>query len=599
MKIALLAATICLAGWTAQAQPTAEPARPAPVSPESASGWTDKPGWFYPRQAVAAAHPLATQAGLDILRAGGSALDAAVAIQAVLGLVEPQSSGIGGGALLVLHDGQSIWTLDGRETAPASAHERMFLQADGRPMPFARAVQSGWSVGVPGAIRMLDMAHARWGRLPWARLFEPAIRLASEGFPVSARLHQLLQEESALKNDPVARSYFWNAQGEPWPVGHVLRNPEYAAVLQQLALEGSRALHEGPVATAIAQAVAREPDGARMTLRDLAEYRALVREPLCTRQATSSRQFRICGMGPPSSGMLTIAQIMGMLSKTRPLDAASPGGPSTVEGMHRYLEASRLAYADRALYIGDPDFVPAPGGDWKHLIAESYLRDRARLITSRAMTDAPAGRPVPGPMALAPMPPQTEYGTSHISVVDARGQTLAMTTTIEAGFGSRRMVSTQPSRPGGFLLNNQLTDFSFVPASESGQKIANRVEPGKRPRSSMSPTLVLDDASGQVWFTGGSPGGGLIIHYTARLLIGWLDGLNPQEAINLPHLGTLGGPVLMEAGRHPPAILEALRERGHVVQEVPMTSGLQAIERRTGGWFGGADPRREGVVLGD
>ena len=568
--------------------------------PEAASGQSSKPGWSYTRQAVAAANPLATDAGLQVLRAGGSALDAAIAVQMVLGLVEPQSSGIGGGAFLLHHDGRRLQAFDGRETAPAGASPDQFLGESGQPLSFDEAMLSGHSVGVPGAVRMLETAHRQHGTLPWARLFEPAIALAEQGFRVSARLHALLQADPHLKKDPLAARFFYDVRGQAWPIGHVLRNPEYAHVLRRLAAEGSRALHEGPVAQAIVARVSQPPRAGRMHLQDLQNYQPRERTPLCFDQTLRARSYRICGFPPPSSGQIAIGQIMGLLART------SPQGPQWVQGlpstdfMHRYTEASRLTFADRAQYVADPDFVSAPAGDWSSLLAPAYLQQRSALIGERSMKTAAPGQPGGANTAWAPMPEQTEYGTSHISVVDAKGRAVAMTTTIEAGFGARRMVSTDASRPGGFLLNNQLTDFSLAPTDAQARPIANRVEPGKRPRSSMSPTLVFDRATGALLMSGGSPGGALIIHYTAKLLLGTLHGgLNAQRAIDLPNFGSLNGPTLLESGRFGADVHDALRARGHEVREMDMTSGLQAIERTPRGWFGGADPRREGVVLGD
>lgn len=592
---------ICLSLLSACTVPPTSPWRySVPEQPEAASGNTDKPGWAYARQAVAAANPLATDAGQQILQAGGSAMDAAIAVQLVLGLVEPQSSGIGGGAFLLHFDGQKVTAHDGRETAPAGAQGDMFVGDNGKPLLFDDAVLSGHSVGVPGAMRMLEAAHRQHGVLPWAQLFTPAITLAEQGFKVSARLHALLQADPHLKKDPLALRFFYNAQGQAWPVSHVLRNPEYAHVLRRMASEGSRALHEGLVAQAIVQRTQAAPRPGSLSLQDLANYQPREREALCFDHTARSRAYRICGFPPPSSGQIAIGQILGVLANTSAQGAEFADGLPSPDWLHRYTEASRLAFADRAQYVADPDFVLAPAGDWRSLLGSAYLRERSQLIGNQSMKVATAGRPGGTPTSFAPMPAQAEYGTSHISVVDAQGRAVAMTTTIEAAFGSRRMVTTDPTRPGGFLLNNELTDFSFVPSDAQGRPIANRVEPGKRPRSSMSPTLVFDKATGQLVMSGGSPGGALIIHYTAKLLTGTLHwGLNAQQAVSLPNFGSLNGPTLLEAKRFPPSTADALKARGHDVREMDMTSGLQAIERTPQGWFGGADPRREGVVLGD
>jgi gamma-glutamyltranspeptidase/glutathione hydrolase len=567
--------------------------------PEAASGNTAKPGWAFQRQAVAAANPLATDAGHQVLRAGGSALDAAIAVQMVLGLVEPQSSGIGGGAFLLHFDGQKITAHDGRETAPAGARDDMFMD-QGKPLPFADAVQSGHSVGVPGLVRMLEAAHRQHGRLPWAQLLQPAIKLAEQGFRVSPRLHTLLQADPHLKKDPLALRFFYNAQGQAWPVGHLLRNPEYAHVLRRIAAEGSRALHEGPVAQAMVTRTAQAPRPGNLSMQDLANYQPRQREALCFDHTAHAKAYRICGFPPPSSGQIAIGQILGMLGHAQSPGLDLTGGQPSPEWLHRYAEASRLAFADRAQYVADPDFVSAPAGNWRSLLAPAYLRERSQLIGSQAMKAPQAGQPGGQATGFAPMPAQTEYGTSHISVIDAQGRAVAMTSTIEAAFGARRMVTTDPSRPGGFLLNNQLNDFSLTPTDAQGRPIANRVEPGKRPRSSMSPTLVFDKTSGQLLMSGGSPGGALIIHYTAKLLTGTLHwGLNAQQAIDLPNFGSLGGPILLETQRFDKTTVDALKARGHEVVQIDMTSGLQAIERTPKGWFGGADPRREGVVMGD
>ena len=595
---ALLAAATLLAACATP--PAPPPDAGLPRQPEIATGQqAARPASRHARFAVAAANPLATEAGRQMLARGGSALDAAIAVQMVLTLVEPQSSGIGGGAFLLHWDGQRVQAFDGRETAPAAADERLFLTPEGKPMAFHDAVVGGRSVGVPGTVRMLEMAHAQHGRLRWAALFEPAIRLAEAGFPVSPRLHAMLQADAHLRKDPTAAAFFYQPDGTPWPVGHRLKNPELAEVLRRLARDGSRALHEGEIAQAIVAKVQGHPGNpGRMTLADLAGYHAKAREAICHDHTAGSRRWKICGFPPPSSGAIAVGQILGLMARTgaaqEPL-AADTGLPSA-DWLHTYMEASRLAFADRAQYLGDPDFVPAPGGDWRSLLDPAYLDARARLIHAQRAPTAPAGVPGPVRTSFAPMAEQIEYGTSHISIVDAEGRAVSMTTTIEDAFGARQMVR-------GFLLNNELSDFSFAPADATGRPVANRVEPGKRPRSSMAPTLVFDDQDRPV-ATAGSPGGALIIHYTARTLHGLLQWrLDPQAAIDLPNFGTTGGPVVLEKGRFPAPVIEALKARGHEVREQDMTSGLQAIARGTQDgrtvWRGGADPRREGVVLGD
>ncbi|HEX5739809.1 MAG TPA: gamma-glutamyltransferase family protein, partial [Hydrogenophaga sp.] len=543
--------------------------------------------------------------GANILRAGGSAVDAAIAVQMVLTLVEPQSSGIGGGAFLLHHDGQRVQAFDGRETAPAAATETLFLNDQGQPLPFPVAVNSGRSVGVPGAVAMLAMAHKEHGRLPWARLFDPAITLAEKGFAVSQRLHTLLKDDASLRKDAVANAYFYRSDGTPHPVGHVLRNPELAHLLRQLAAKGPVALHEGPVAQAIVAKVQQHASlPGQMSLTDLQRYQPKAREALCHDHVAASRALRICGFPPPSSGAIAVGQILGLLARTPSATAKMEGTAPSALWLHHYAEASRLAFADRAQYLADPDFVAAPGGQWLSLLAPSYLDQRARLIGDKAAASVTHGHPGGAASAWAPMPAQPEYGTSHISIVDSKGNALSMTTTIEAGFGARLMVTTDPSRPGGFLLNNQLTDFSFTPRSAEGRPVANRVEPGKRPRSSMSPTLVFDRSTGELLASAGSPGGAFIIHFTAKTLHGMFQwGLTPQAAIDLPNFGTLGGPLMLEAGRFPQATVQSLQQRGHEVREAPLPSGLQAIQRGEQNGqkllLGGADPRREGIVSGD
>ncbi|QTN28077.1 gamma-glutamyltransferase family protein [Rhodoferax sp. AJA081-3] len=586
------------------------------AQPEGASGIDRKPGWATAQFAVAAANPLATDAGYQVLKAGGSAVDAAIAVQLVLGLVEPQSSGIAGGAFLLHHDGRTTEAFDGRETAPASADENLFMK-DGKPMAFDDGLVGGRSVGVPGAMRMLEMAHKQHGKLPWAKLFEPAITLAEGGFKVSPRLNTLVKADAHLKKDPVALAYFFKPDGEARDVGFNLRNQAYADVLKRMAAEGSKALHEGAIAQAIVDKVQKHPTNpGKLTLADMAGYTAKKRDPICMDyKASTGKDYAICGMPPPSSGMVAVGQILGTLAHTQAgnfrLGADGLPGP---EWLHLYTEASRLAFADRGLYLGDPDFVPAPdgkiGGNWGTMLAPAYLAERALRITGTSMKgDAKPGTPAGIKTAFGHATDQPEYGTSHISIVDGYGNALSMTTTIEAAFGARQMVNPgSTTAGGGFLLNNELTDFNYNPNDATGKPTANRVQPGKRPRSSMSPTLVFDKSNGKVVLTGGSPGGALIIHFTAKTVYGMLNwGLNAQQAINLPNFGAAGAPTLLEEKRFPPTTVDALKARGHDVREQTMVSGLQAIGRANlnaasgggTGWFGGADPRREGVVRGD
>ena len=549
---------------------------------------------------VAAANPLASRAGYQILKVGGSALDAAIAVQMVLTLVEPQSSGIGGGAFLMHWDGTSAQAWDGRESAPADADERLFLAADGRPVPFAQAVFGGRAVATPGAVRMLEAAHRLHGRLAWRHLFEPAIRLAEHGFSISPRLHRQLQNETLLRQDPQARAYFYATSGEPHPVGHILRNPALAAVLRAIAAQGSNALHHGPIAADLVARVRGHAVPGRLRATDLADYTPKQRSALCSLwQAV----YRICGFPPPSSGHLTLMQILGLLEHLTNVISVRPAlqsGVPSADWLHLYTEASRLAFADRAQYVADPDFVSAPAGRWTSLLDDAYLSQRAALIGPRSMRTAAPGQPAAAALAYAPMPEQAEDGTSHISVVDPQGKAVALSTTIEAAFGARIMADGGTGLPGGYLLNNQMTDFSLAPADATGRPVANRIEPGKRPRSSMSPTLVFDARTGDLLMTLGSAGGPAIIHFAAKTLIGTLQwGLDPQRAIDLPNFGSFNGPTVLEQGLFPLATLNALRARGHRVEEMELTSGVQVIQRVGRSWVGGADPRREGLAVGD
>jgi gamma-glutamyltranspeptidase/glutathione hydrolase len=591
---AALVFTVLFASLTACT--TSDSPSQTPPAPEGSSGYTPKPGWATERFAVAAANPLATEAGYQILKAGGSAMDAAVAVQMVLTLVEPQSSGLGGGAFLLHWDGEHVTALDGRETAPAAVDENLFIKADGTPMAFQQAVVGGRSVGVPGTVKMLEQAHQQYGELPWRELLQPAIRLAEDGFEISPRLHGLLESDPALRDNPPAAAFYYQPDGSPWPVGHRLRNPALAALLRNIAEQGSDAFYRGANAQALVRQVSEHHNRGTITLSDLEVYEPRQRDPLCN---LWQQRYQVCGFPPPSSGHITQMQILGILEQLPSLPALNQGVPS-VEFLHRYTEASRLAYADRAKYLADPDFVPVPGRTWNSMLAPKYLKQRAELIGPRSMGTAEPGDPGAMPIAFASQPAQPEYGTSHISIVDDQGNALAMTTTIEQAFGSRLLNDGGTGLPGGYLLNNELTDFAFEPRDAQGRPVANRVEPNKRPRSSMSPTLVFDAAGETLLASVGSPGGAAIIHFTAKTLLGMYGwGLDAQKAIDLPNFGSFNGPTVLEAGRFPASTVESLKARGHQVNETEMTSGLQAIQRTDGGWFGGADPRREGVVMGD
>jgi gamma-glutamyltranspeptidase/glutathione hydrolase len=550
-------------------------------APEGDTGYAPKQAVVAAHFMVAAANPRAVEAGLEMLRAGGSAVDAAIAVQMVLGLVEPQSSGIGGGLFLLHWDERrrAVQSYDGRETAPKAAKPQRFIDASGNPMERYAAIASGLSVGTPGALRALELAHRRHGHLPWARLFEPAIRLAQQGFPLSRRLNLLLAHERYLGDDKAARALYYAADGRPKPVGTAIVNAAYAETLIEIATRGADAFYIGPIAADIVAAVRGHARPGDLTEEDLAHYAAREREPVCN----AYRGKRVCGMGPPSSGGVTLLEMLGLLERSA-FGRAAPGSELAV---HVFAEAGRLAYADRLRYIADPDFVSQPVAG---LLDAGYLASRASLIGERAMGPARPGRPQ-GALALSDAPDTELAGTSHVSIVDARGNAVAMTTTVENQFGSRIMVR-------GFLLNNQMTDFAFAPEFE-GRPAANRVAPGKRPRSSMAPTFVFD-RQGRLQLVIGSPGGPAIINYVAKTLVGVLDwNLDIQAAISLPNFGAAYGPTFIERGTAYEELAEALERRGHVLDFSAQPSGLHGIERVAGGWRGGADPRREGVAKGE
>jgi len=557
----------------------------ADIQPEGPSGLTEQSGGTAKRFMVAAANPHAAEVGYDILKGGGSAVDAAVAVQLMLNLVEPQSSGIGGGAFLVYWNAKTgkLTTYDGRETAPAAAGPDYFLKPDGTRKGFWEAVNGAGSVGVPGTVALLEMAHSAHGRLPWRDLFQPAIDRARAGFEISPRLAGAIAgaADRGLPDHEATRAYFYNPDGTPRAAGSLLKNPDFAGSLELIAEGGARAFYEGKIAERILAALATTPGNpSLMTAADLSGYRAKERAPVCA----DYRGYEICGMGPPSSGALTVGQILGMLSH---FDLRAAGfGP---EAAHLFAEASKLAFADRALYMADSDFVEMP---MRGLLDPHYLRARAALISARVSMDrASAGTP---PFArrgdLAPDLQPERAGTSHFVIVDGEGNAVSMTTTIETGFGSRLMA-------GGFLLNNEMTDFSFLPEKD-GQLVANRVEGGKRPRSSMAPTVVLKDGRPVILI--GSPGGSRIIPYVAWALIGMIDwGMSPQEAIDMGHVSNRNGATDLEEDTAVAAWKEALEIKGHEVRITPLNSGLHAILIGEDRLLGGADPRREGAVRGE
>jgi len=555
-------------------------------APETATGTAEKTLAVAEQHMVATANPYAAEAGLEMLRAGGTAVDAAIAVQLVLNLVEPQSSGIGGGAFLLHWDAAtgSLKSYDGRETAPASARPDRFL-VDGKPMPFTKAVRSGLSVGVPGLVRLLATVHRTHGRLPWAKLFEPAIRLSENGFAVSPRLHFMLRWQGAESFVSAARRYFFTRTGNAWPIGHVLKNPEFAATLRRIAADGADGFYESAIAEAIVTAVDEAPFApGGMTLQDLANYEVKEREPLCF----SYRERTICGIGPPSSGGVTIAQTLKLLE---PFDLGKgPDAAMSTRALHLISEAQKLAYADRNRYIADPDFVDIPSG----LLNPDYLDKRRVLIDPlRAM-----GRPGPGePSGLGKQSfgldaTMESTGTSQICIIDKDGNAVSMTTTIEGAFGSHIWAA-------GFLLNNELTDFSFLPADAQGRPIANAVGPGKRPRSSMAPTIVFDKY-GKVEAVLGSPGGSRIILYVVKSLIALIDwGMDAQQAADLLNFGNRGRGFEIELDAHAVWTALKLKPLGHRIAPALMNSGVHIIVNRDGELQGGADPRREGAALGD
>ncbi|WP_420094749.1 gamma-glutamyltransferase [Nocardia asteroides] len=586
------------------------------TNPEIASGY--RSGMSTVRTssyAVSTANPVATEAACEVLRDGGTAADALVAAQAVLGLVEPQASGIGGGAFLLYYDkaGDTLRAYDGRETAPAAATENYLRWVSDtertEPAPDARA--SGRSIGVPGVLRMLDRVHDAHGSTGWRELFGPAITLADSGFPISARLAgQIAESAPQLARDDNARGYFLEPDGTPKREGTVLTNPAYSKTLNTVATDGADAFYTGALAANLVDA-ARAGTGGRtpslISTGDLANYTAAERDPLCTEY----RGHRICGMPAPSSGGIAVAATLGILSNfdlaaLGPENIDANGGKPRAAAVHLISEAERLAYADRNKYVADTDFVPLPGNSPQTLLNPEYLKQRAGLIDpGRSMGTAQPGDFGPVPPGTGPQPP--EHGTSHISVVDRDGNAAAMTTTVESAFGSFHMVD-------GYLLNNQLTDFAADPLGTDGAPVANRLEPGKRPRSSMSPTLVFGSdgsgALGDLELVTGSPGGSVIIQFVVKTLVGLLDwGLDPQQAVSAVSFGAGNTPSTGVGGEHPaidtaedgnrdPLVIR-LRELGHQVSVAPQSSGLSAIVVDGDGLTGGADPRREGVVLGD
>lgn len=526
-----------------------------------------------PQSMVAAAHPLAVEAGLEMLRRGGTAVDAAIAVQMVLGVVEPHASGIGGGGFLLHYDGEThaIVVYDGRETAPAGATPTMFLSPDGKPLGYREAVVSGISVGVPGVMAMLELAHKEKGKLPWSDLFAPAIVAARDGFPVSSRLAAWLQRIPSVREDPGIRAIYFRPDGSPRKLDERITNPALAETMDLIAKQGARVMYEGPVAAEMVERVRSHRRPGTLSMADLADYRPIKREAVCG----PYRVWVVCGMPPPSSGGIAILQVLGLL---QPFDIQRDA-PNDLRAIHLIAEASRIAFADRDRYVADPAFVDVPVAG---LLSPAYLTERRKLMSP----DRSMGKVGPG------VPPgYVERGTSHVSIVDRWGNAVSFTTTIEAPFGAQIMVR-------GFLLNNELTDFSPRPELD-GKSVANRVQPGKRPRSSMSPTFVLDQDRKLVAALG-SAGGQRIIGDTLQALIGMLDwDLSAQAAVDLPRVANMNDATELEEGTPIADQAGALRALGHEVQVRRHEGGLTAIRRKGDGWEGGADPRRDGVARGE
>ncbi|QUX93726.1 gamma-glutamyltransferase [Marinomonas sp. A3A] len=554
------------------------------VAPEEASGTEKKNLAHAQKFMVATANPEASKAGYDVLKAGGSAIDALVAVQMVLGLVEPQSSGLGGGAFVVYYDAanQKLTTFDGRETAPQEATPELFQDENGEPLSFYDAVVGGRSVGTPGTVKLMGELHDRYGTMPWEDLLEPATQLAQEGFIVSPRLADAIKGSAErLSRYPETKAYFFNLDGTPLEAGSRLQNTQYYETLRFLATYGADEFYTGQIAKKIVSQVRGAIDNPGvLSEQDLLSYRIKERAPVCL----PYKEYDICGMGPPSSGALTVGQILGI---TEQFDLASLGANSP-EAWQIIGDASRLAFADRGRYIADTDFVPMPQG----LLDKPYLAERAKLITKgKALENAEPGEPEwRYPIKQADDMAIELPSTSHISIVDKDGNAVSVTTTIENGFGSNLMSN-------GFLLNNELTDFSFK-SHQDGYPIANRVEPGKRPRSSMSPTIVMKN--NKPYLVVGSPGGSRIIGYVAKTLIAHLEwGMDIQQAINLPNMLNRFGTYDLEKGTEAETYAKALTDMGFKVSVQDLNSGVQGIIVEKDGLLGGADPRREGLVLGD
>lgn len=536
----------------------------------------------FSRYMISAANPFAAKAGRDILELGGSAVDAAIATQMVLTLVEPQSSGIGGGAFMLHYDdqNQAIETYDGREMAPAAVSENHFLKSDGTKKKFYEAVVGGGSVGVPGVVAMMELAHQDHGILPWNVLFKSAIQLARDGFPISERLHFLLERDKFLKTKAAAAEYFYLADGTAKPVGTILKNPKLADTLERIAKNGSAAFYHGKIASDIVIAVQADAQNpGLLTKADLANYRSVKREPVCANYRIST----VCGMGPPTSGGITVLQILKILENWD-ISATTPG---SLRAIHLISQASALAFADRNKYLGDADYVDIPASE---MLADAYISGQAkRVAPTISQIPFTAGRPSEKQGNLSVDTAIELPSTSHFSIIDQEGNAVSMTTSVENVFGSRLMVD-------GFILNNQLTDFSFNPVGDNGP-VNNRIQPGKRPRSSMSPTIVLDEG-GNLQMVIGSPGGSRIIGYVASTIVGVLDwDMDMQSAIAMPHHINRNGTLDLEKDTSLAVHQFELEKMGYKVKLRSLNSGLHGILVTNEGLQGGADPRREGIIL--
>lgn len=553
------------------------------VAPQISTTNSSKPLVKAKEFMVATANPHASQAGLDILKAGGSAADAAIAIQLMLGLVEPQSSGLGGGAILLYWDNSAkkLIALDGRETAPKAIKPEVFLDKEGKPLQFMDAVVGGRSVGTPGTVKLLEHLHKNYGKLAWSDLFKAPIALAEKGFAVTPHMaEQVAASAESLAKFPSTKAYFFNAEGQPLSAGVNRNNPDYAATLKTIAEQGAKGFYEGPIAQAIVDTVKNSPDTAgSLSLEDLSAYTVKEREVICM----NYRAHEVCGMGTPTSGGLAMAQILGMLKEYD----LSKFGADSPDSWRLIGDATRLAFADRNRYVADSDFIKVPT---QGMLDPAYLKQRAELLKgSTGLKAVEPGNFTATTQSRVDDNSLELPSTSHFVVIDKAGNIVSMTTTIENGFGSRLMTN-------GFLLNNELTDFSFV-SEENGQAVANRIEPNKRPRSSMAPTIVFKDK--QPVLAIGSPGGSNIIAYTTNSIIGYLDwGMDIQKAVAMPHMVNRTGDYYLEKGTDAEKYKPVFEEMGYTVKVDNLNSGLHAIAIKADGLEGGADPRRDGVVLG-